>query len=101
MYACRDCIGEHTISAPLVAYSPLLCARHRELRGQEGTCWMPPGQGSSVADLLDASGEGSTSPAERRVMTELLLTGRTLSKRDLGRISDVLAWARAGREAAK
>jgi hypothetical protein len=45
-----------------------------------------PGQGSRLSELLDVIGEGSTSDAERRVRTDLLLTGRLLDFRDRERI---------------
>jgi len=95
MYACPDCIGEHLIPPPQVAYSPLLCARHREMREQEGTRWTTKGAGASVAELLDVSGEGATNPEERHLMTELLLTGKPLSKRDMARIQHAIHTTRS------
>lgn len=60
-----------------------------------GTRWVMCGRGSSVAELLDASGEGSTNPAERKMKTDLLLAGLPLSKRDHDRIITAVQWARA------
>lgn len=94
MTICPDCEAERTISQPVPPYGLLLCPRHRALRADQGSMWVTKGLGASVADLLDALGDGSANP-ERTLRTELLLTGNPLSRRDYGRISDAVQWARA------
>ena len=64
-----------------------------------GTAWVEKRngeeQGDSVAELLDASGTGSTSPEARRIKTGLRLTRQPLDKRDLDRITEAVQWALA------
>lgn len=94
MFACLDCIDEGLIPSPEEGYAPVLCVRHRDQGTTEGARWVPFGDGSSIAELLDASGEGSASEAERRQKTDLLLTGQLLSRKDQRRIRDAVQWAR-------
>jgi len=67
---------------------------HRERGTHEGTRWVPLGEGSSIAALLDQSGEGSASEEERGHKTDLLLTGQPLGSEDHRRIRHTVDLAR-------
>lgn len=95
MFACLDCIDEGLIPTPEAHYTPVLCVRHRDQGTADGARWVTIGEGSSIAELLDASGEGSASELERRQKTDLLLTGHPLGRRDLRRVRDAVQWARS------
>lgn len=56
----------------------------------EGTRWVVPGRGSSLALLREAIGQ-QAGPGEGRILTSLRLTGSLLDRRDVDRIREVLA----------
>lgn len=56
----------------------------------EGTRWVAPGKGSSLALLREAIGQ-QAGPGEGRILTALRLTGALLDRRDRDRIREVIA----------
>ena len=84
--------------SPLTGDPTYLCGSCRPDPGA-GTAWVEKRngeeQGDSVAELLDASGTGSTNPEARLIKTGLRLTRQPLDKRDLDRITEAVQWALA------
>jgi hypothetical protein len=56
--------------------------------------WLPDRTGTTIGELLDASGVGNTSPADYHIRTCLLLTGLGFTEHDHRRVRDAIAWAR-------
>lgn len=56
----------------------------------EGTRWVVPGKGSSLALLREAIGQPA-GRGEGQIRTALLLTGSLLDRRDVDRIREVIA----------
>ena len=97
MFACSDCLHEGLIPKPAQPYAELLCARHREARAHERLHWVTKSMGSTIGELLDASGASTEGVPDLGLRTELELTGdpgQPLSRRDLGRVTDAIRWAR-------
>lgn len=58
--------------------------------GYQGTRWVEPGKGSTLARLRESIGQYA-GPGETRILTSLLLTGAPLDRLDFDRIREVIA----------